>query len=330
MNRAFAVIAEIISGQDNKYFLIEELVVKFGYNCAVFLGFLLNRFFYYTRTDQLFSHNVHGDGWFYMKIDDVEGILHLSRKEQDCCIRKFLENDCLEVKTMGLPPKRYFRLNIEKIAEIMTSQDVVSNLRHMYKLSTEGPKGDFSEKSKNSTSTTECEPMCPEGAIPYVPKGQFHPYIDNKNIYKNNNTPPYPQMGEPCVREEPAPKPEKKQNSSKQKSSAPPKAEFGSHVKLYLEEYTALIEKHGRPLVDQIIEEMNDYCSASRTKGYSCYAAAIRQWIRRRREREELERARERPLSATEESRKVRKRLFNEWMERNGNPDEAPNVICFD
>ncbi len=59
---------------------------------------------------------------------------------------------------------------------------------------------------------------------------------------------------------------------------------FGSFVILKDGEYKALSEKFGKILVDTIIEEMNDYCLSSKPKGYLDYAAAIRQWIRKRKE----------------------------------------------
>ena len=59
---------------------------------------------------------------------------------------------------------------------------------------------------------------------------------------------------------------------------------FGSFVRLKQEEFESLNEKYGKQLVSEIIDEMNDYCAASRSKGYNDYAAAIRQWIRRRKQ----------------------------------------------
>lgn len=91
------------------------------------------------------------------------------------------------------------------------------------------------------------------------------PCIIQENNHKDNqenkdNTPPNPQNG----------------------GAAKAACVFGSFVRLKDGEYEALAEKYSKTLVDTIIEEMNDYCSASKKKGYSDYAAAIRQWIRRR------------------------------------------------
>jgi hypothetical protein len=108
-----------------------------------------------------------------------------------------------------------------------------------------------------------CEIPQGRGALKCTPPMQHNAppsYIDNiedKKVYK---TPPNPQKGE----------------------AAKAACLFGSFVRLKGGEYEDLSAKFGKKAIDEIIEEMNDYCAASNTKGYKDYAAAIRQWIRRR------------------------------------------------
>ncbi len=59
---------------------------------------------------------------------------------------------------------------------------------------------------------------------------------------------------------------------------------FGKFVKLSQSEYDKLCLDHGKPTIDGLIDELNDYCAASKPKGYNDYAAAIRQWLRRRKQ----------------------------------------------
>lgn len=59
---------------------------------------------------------------------------------------------------------------------------------------------------------------------------------------------------------------------------------FGKFVKLSPSEYDKLCLDHGKPTIDGLIDELNDYCAASKPKGYNDYAAAIRQWLRRRKQ----------------------------------------------
>lgn len=106
--------------------------------------------------------------------------------------------------------------------------------------------------------------------VPGSQEPQFRPsYIEYKSRVEKNNTHPNPQKVEAT------------------KVAKPAKAgrvcdSFGSHVKLTKEEHQELSKAHGAEVITAIIEEMNDYCLASRPKGYSNYAAAIRQWLRKR------------------------------------------------
>jgi len=126
-----------------------------------------------------------------------------------------------------------------------------------------------------------------------------------------NNTPPTPENGEAAIaavseihsknlrdysedEREPS-KFEQKQPSNsknsqkddkcsvKQKNSTQAKYErFGEFVKFKTGEYETFCEKYSKEMIDSLIEEMNDYCAASKPKGYADYAAAMRQWISRR------------------------------------------------
>ncbi|CAB4164392.1 hypothetical protein UFOVP816_27 [uncultured Caudovirales phage] len=57
---------------------------------------------------------------------------------------------------------------------------------------------------------------------------------------------------------------------------------FGSHVKLNQNDYDKMCSEKTKEYIDNLIAEMNDYCAASRPGGYADYAAALRQWIERR------------------------------------------------
>ena len=70
--------------------------------------------------------------------------------------------------------------------------------------------------------------------------------------------------------------------TSKIKSSANEAKCYGKSIKLTDYDYESLCAKYGKAEIDSIIEEMNDYCAASKPKGYKDWAAAIRQWMRKR------------------------------------------------
>lgn len=90
---------------------------------------------------------------------------------------------------------------------------------------------------------------------------------------------------------------------------------FGSHVKLEKKAYEKLTNDHGKPLIDQMIIEMNDYCAASFPKGYNDYAAALRQWINRKKQPQQAKYAN--PKDA------IRAKQLNEYEETNGSFDDC-------
>lgn len=57
---------------------------------------------------------------------------------------------------------------------------------------------------------------------------------------------------------------------------------FGSFVKMKEEDYQKLCEANTKPLIDIVIEEINDYMASKGVKPYKDYPATIRNWIRRR------------------------------------------------
>jgi hypothetical protein len=77
-------------------------------------------------------------------------------------------------------------------------------------------------------------------------------------------------------------------NKENNKEKTPPnpqgeKCVFGSHVKMKKEEYTELESKISKPVLDDLIEQINDYC-ASHGKSYKDYAATIRSWYKRKKD----------------------------------------------
>ncbi len=102
--------------------------------------------------------------------------------------------------------------------------------------------------------------------------------------------------------------------------------EFGSHVKLTEQQYADLCSQSGMGDVDAIIMEMNDYLDATGKKPYKCYAAAIRQWIRRKKEAKTTSSSRGNNGSVKQT---ITEKLNREWIEHNGNPSDDPGILRF-
>lgn len=253
---ADACLTEVLSQQENKYFLLEHFVIAFGnYNTAVFLGYLLNKHYYYKRTRQLVHHPKHGDGWFYFTIDMCQEQLHLSRDCQDSCIKKLKQMGIIEVVTMGTPGqasiRRYFRLNIIEIAKIIESDEVTDNLRVSRKLTCGKATGRPAEK-------------------PQLP----HIYNKNNNKLKDK-TPPNPLKGEPVGDVSlPDKKPEKEK---------PEKLQTRENVTLSPDEQSKLTAEYGEPKLNQMLDILDAYKGSTGKRYKSDYHTLLPAgWVHKR------------------------------------------------
>lgn len=89
------------------YWTLNKVIVKeFGLDSAFILSNL-------AEAEQLMADK---DGWFYQTGDTLEEISGLSRYKQDLAIDKFVSEGMLEKDLRGIPAKRYFRFNYQKLA----------------------------------------------------------------------------------------------------------------------------------------------------------------------------------------------------------------------
>lgn len=93
-------------------------------NAAIFLAELVERRHYHAIRGELIDNEKHGFGWIYQTREAIEERTCLSRCEQDTCIKLLKERDLIQVAKFGVPNRRHFRLNDDKILEIYNSQFV--------------------------------------------------------------------------------------------------------------------------------------------------------------------------------------------------------------
>lgn len=94
------------------YFILEKELV---YNLGIETAFLLASF---AEAEQMLADD---EGWFYQTMQTVEQQTTLSRRKQEKCIKILLENKLIQQKNIGLPPKRYFKINEEELEKLLNS-----------------------------------------------------------------------------------------------------------------------------------------------------------------------------------------------------------------
>ena len=96
------------------FVLNKKIVKKFDADTALLLSS-------FAEAEAVFADE---NGWFFQTIETVEEMTGLQRKKQEKCIKNLVEKGILEQKNIGMPRKRYFRLNYEKISEIVFESNI--------------------------------------------------------------------------------------------------------------------------------------------------------------------------------------------------------------
>jgi hypothetical protein len=128
-------------------------------------------------------------------------------------------------------------------------------------------------KKKPIESTSEVDLNQPLQLIKINPCGGFKStplIIESKEESKEERERPRGPQKEKAAKAAPIPP-----------IASQPLISFGSHVKLTEPQHAELVKTVGAEPLDELICQMNDYCAASRPKGYLDYAAALRLWIKR-------------------------------------------------
>lgn len=79
---------------------------------SVEAGLLLNQLLYWHKKG-------HNPEWFYKTIKEIQDETCLTRSQQDTAIKKCKKIGLFEMKRKGIPAKRHFRVDVEKIVELL-------------------------------------------------------------------------------------------------------------------------------------------------------------------------------------------------------------------
>ena len=116
----------------NFYILNKHLVKTLGIETAFFLTALV-------EADEILADK---SGWFYQTIPQIEKMTGLTKHKQTNCINELLILGILLQENKGMPMKRYFKLDYEKIAKLLSS--------HKKNNSQEDREGDSKEEKNQS------------------------------------------------------------------------------------------------------------------------------------------------------------------------------------
>ena len=103
---------------DNFIVVNKSLIKKIGLDAAVILGELASEYCYWIDHDGLV------EGFFYSTVENIEDKTGLSSHSQRQAINKLVELKAIEVRKMGLPAKRYIRVNEQQVIDIFNDKSL--------------------------------------------------------------------------------------------------------------------------------------------------------------------------------------------------------------
>ena len=131
----------------SSYFVLNKQIVKlFGIETAFLLTTLIE------ASDGL----ANDDGWFYKTAPSLEEETGLSNHKQSKIIEELTKLGILEQENKGMPMKRYFRINFNKIEELVFKiQDLENSKPSIEENKKQGFKNFESKDLKNSNACIE-------------------------------------------------------------------------------------------------------------------------------------------------------------------------------
>lgn len=151
----------------SSYFVLNKQIVK---AIGIEAGFLL------TTLIEASDGLANDDGWFYKTAPSLEEETGLSNHKQSKIIEELTKLGILEKKNKGMPMKRYFRINFNKIEELVFKMQDLKN-----------SKPSIEENKKQGFKNFECKDLKNSNAC--IEKISNNKEFNNNNLNKefNNN-----------------------------------------------------------------------------------------------------------------------------------------------
>lgn len=183
----------------------KNLIKLIGLNSSILIGELVSEYNYYEKENKLIDK-----AWFYSTTPNIEENTGLSRYQQDEAIKKLQNKKIIDIKIMGMPSKRYFKINYENIEKLLKKDQKEPKNQGCKKLTSKvasaNENTDYSQARLRETNKQGCEKLtskvarnshprllktdnqgCKKLTIK-VAKNSQQTIINNKNNNKNNIT----------------------------------------------------------------------------------------------------------------------------------------------
>ena len=164
---------------DNFIVVNKALAKEIGLEAAVVLGALVSKYKYWSDRGEL------KDGFFYSTVEDLKESVFLSAYSQREAIKRLQEKNLIEVKKMGLPSRRYIKINIETL-ENMFNDKSLKNLTTCDKEISQQEVKKFDTNNNRINKNTEQEQIREEERKKEPRKQTYDDVLDSEGLISLN------------------------------------------------------------------------------------------------------------------------------------------------
>ena len=168
-----------------------------GLHTTIILTELLSKHQYYRKKNLLVQLPEKDGDWFYLTAEAFEERTTLTEKEQRPCIRKLISLGFIKKEVSGIPAKRYFQLDTQKIIDFFQNETISTSLDKRPDL--------FCQKDKTGLDKR-----------PAI-ESNINPYIESEEYKESAIPPPHPSSDPPKSRSKES-KPKEKPEMPKEAS----------------------------------------------------------------------------------------------------------------
>lgn len=156
---------------DNYIIVNKDLMVAVGITEAMLLGELASEFRYWRKAGKL------DDGWFYSTCENLEDKLPFSRPTIKKATDHLEETGILETKLMGMPAKKYYRINSSQLEKFLQHVCKDFNKQVCKDFYTKNIKEEYKTTSSSGSDSDDVIPM----AAPTTPHVEVTIYDSDDN-----------------------------------------------------------------------------------------------------------------------------------------------------
>lgn len=227
------ILSSLLSS--SKYIIVNKDLIKIlGLHEAVILGELCSEYSYWESVNQLVDKE-----YFYSTRENIEKNTGINAHFQRVAMKNLEEKDILISKRMGIPCKKYYKINEFKVIEYLKKAKIIIDSPDVHEVN---DKDDTTSTPKTSSDNLQDE----------------NPVDINNNNINNNKEHTHEQ---PTI-----------------EKTVEEKIEYDKLVTMTEKEHQDLINTYGEEMTHQLIEQLSLYKQA-KGKNYDNDYAAILRWV---------------------------------------------------